>query len=96
METEFYYIVVQGTDGSLVTLTELPKEPLTSSRPATTGDIFMSSRQIVDEIKNQDLIGRIAQAVTAQLNPGQPTISDRVKEVLEERGIKPESAPPVA
>jgi len=95
METEFFYIVVRGKDGSLVTYTEMPKEDLNPERKATTGDIFATSRDIVDEVNKQDMVARITQAVVSNLMPQpEPTVADKVKEALKDRGIDPESVKP--
>jgi hypothetical protein len=91
METEYFYIVVRGKDGSLTTWTEMPEEPLTGERQADTEDIYSTSKMITEEVEAQSLASRVAQMVAAQLNPTTPTVSDKIKEALAERGIDPDT-----
>lgn len=94
MSVETFFIVVKGTDGSLVTYTEMPAEGLMSERKATTEDMFLCSKQIVDEIEKNDVAMRVASMVIAQLKQPEPTASSAVAEALKQRGIDPTSVTP--
>jgi cobalamin biosynthesis protein CbiG len=96
MEAEYYYLVVRGLDGSLVTYTQLPEEELKAVRQATTEDTYQTSRQIVDEIERSDLAMRVSNIVLAQLQPKAEQVPDKIKDALKERGIDPESIAPTA
>jgi hypothetical protein len=91
MEAEFFYIVVKGKDGSLVTYSEVPEEFPTADRQATTQDIVTTSQTIVDEVEKSDLVFRISQVVAAMLKgPEEQAVPDKIKERLKERGIQPQ------
>jgi hypothetical protein len=55
VESETFYVVVRGLDGSLVTLTEIPDEGITATRTANTGDVYETAKQIVHEVDTNDL-----------------------------------------
>lgn len=94
MSIEAFFIVVKGTDGSLVTYTEIPEEGLTSERKATTEDMFLCSKQIVDEIEKNDLAMRVASIVVSQLKATAPNVSETIADALKQRGIDPTSVSP--
>lgn len=94
MSVETFYIVVKGTDGSLVTYTEMPEEPLEPARTATTVDIYETAKQITHEVETSDLVARISAMVAAQLKPQVTNVANVVGEALKERGINPESVAP--
>lgn len=96
MEAEYFYLVVRGVDGSLVTYTELPEEAVNAVRPATAEDTYQTSRQIVDEIERSDLAMRVSNIILTQLQPKPEQVSDKIKDALKERGIDPESIAPTA
>lgn len=97
MEAETFYIVVRGIDGSLVTLTEVPEEGLVAQRVANTGDMYETAKQIVHEVDTNDLAMRVANLVAGHLVPKEaPSVPDRLKDALKERGIDPESIVPTA
>jgi cobalamin biosynthesis protein CbiG len=96
MEAEYYYLVVRGVDGSLVTYTQLPDEELKAVRQATTEDTYQTSRQIVDEIERNDLAIRVSNIVLSQLQPKPEQVPGKIKDALKERGIDPESIAPTA
>lgn len=96
MEAEYYYLVVRGLDGSLVTYTQLPEEELKAVRQATTEDTYQTSRQIVDEIERSDLAMRVANIVMSQLAPQPEKVPAKIKDALKDRGIDPESIAPTA
>lgn len=94
MESEYFYIVVKAPDGSLVTFTEMPEEGLTATRPATTQDMYLNSKQIIDEVDKNDLALRVAELVASRLAPKADSVSDKIKDALKERGIDPASVSP--
>jgi hypothetical protein len=97
MESETFYVVVRGLDGSLVTLTEIPEEGITATRTANTGDVYETAKQIVHEVDTNDLALRVADLVAGHLAPKEaPSIPSRLKDALKERGIDPESIVPTA
>ena len=95
MSIETFFIVVKGTDGSLVTYTEVPEEGLVAERKATTEDMFLCSKQIVDEIDKNDLAMRVASIVVSQLKQPEPVSTSAVMaDALKQRGIDPTSVAP--
>ena len=97
MAVETFFIIAVNDDGSLTSHTQWPDEPIVPQRFATTYDIFQSSKQIVDEFEQQVLAERIAKMVAAQLTVKEaPSVPDRLKDALKERGIDPESIAPTA
>lgn len=92
---ETFFITAINTDGSISTLTEFPTEPFEFSRTATRFDVYQTSKQIVEEVEQANLVERIVASVTEALTPTVQTVPDRVKEALKNRGIDPESVTPV-
>lgn len=91
---ETYFVITLNTDGTLTSYAQMPTELPENLRPANNVDIYNASKQIVEEFNNQLLAERVAQTVVAMLNPTQPTVSDKVKDKLKERGIDPDSVTP--
>lgn len=94
IKAEYFYIVVRGEDGSLVTYNEYPEEDIVAARKAVTADMFESSKQIVTEVEQNDFAARVADLVMAKLKPEAPKLSDAVLDALKKRGIDPESVKP--
>lgn len=84
------YIVAINADGSTST------QPLTegTQRPATTFDIFQTSKQLASEIEGLLLAERVAKAVASMLKPADPSAETAaaVSAALSERGIDPTQA----
>jgi hypothetical protein len=95
LNVETFFLVTVTPDGGFVTYTKMPEEPIEAARQATTHDVYMVSQQIVKELDQQMLVERIAMAVANALVPApEPTVPDRLKDALKERGIDPESITP--
>jgi hypothetical protein len=90
-EVETYFLVAVQRDSTLATYSELPEEPLKRDRPANNYDVYQAAKQIVDEFEQTMFANKVAQIVMANLNPPVEPISDKVKDKLKERGIKPEN-----
>jgi hypothetical protein len=85
---EVAYLVLQHTDGTFAVKLEDLTEPVEAVRVADASDVLSISQNIIKELETQALVNRIVLA----LQPAtQPTISDKVKDALKERGIDPES-----
>jgi len=95
MDVETFFLVAVTSDGGFVTYSEMPQEPINAERQATTADIYSVAQQIVREVDQQLLADRITASVLNALAPQvEPTLSDKLKEALKERGIDPESVTP--
>jgi len=57
-------------------------------RVADASDVLSISQNIIKELETQALVNRIAMALQPVVPP---TVSDKVKDALKERGIDPES-----
>jgi hypothetical protein len=91
IKAEYFYVVIKDAEGRLLTYTEYPEEDIEAERTATTADMFDSSKQIVNEVEQNDLAMRVADLVVSRLRPEAPKLSDSVLEALKKRGIDPES-----
>lgn len=89
-QVEVAFLVLAHTDGTFAVKLENLTEPVETARVANTGDVFGISQQIVKEIEQQLLVSRIIEALV----PPVQSVPETIKEKLEERGIKPESAEP--
>jgi len=90
-QVEVAFLVLAHTDGTFAVKLENLTEAVEANRVANTGDVFGISQQIVKEIEQQLLVSRIVEAL---MPPVVDTVPETIKEKLEERGIKPESAKP--
>jgi len=85
---EVAFLVLQHTDGTFAVKLEDLTEAVEATRVADASDVLSISQNIIKELETQALVNRIAMA----LQPvAQPTVSDKVKDALKERGIDPES-----
>jgi hypothetical protein len=89
-KADTYFIVAINSDGTLTTMPEMPEGGIESVRSVTNYDVYQTAKQIVDEFESTVLADKIARVVLGAINPDVPTISDKVKEALKERGVKPE------
>jgi hypothetical protein len=87
-QVEVAFLVLLHTDGTFAVKLEDLTEPVEAARVADAGDVLNVSQTIIEELKAQALVSRI---VLALQPPQQPTVSDKVKDALKERGIDPES-----
>jgi hypothetical protein len=87
---ETYFVVMVNSDGTITTMPELPEEPVERTRNVTNYDVYQTAKQIVDEFESTVLADKVARVVLGALNPDTPSISDKVKEALKERGVTPE------
>lgn len=90
MKVEAYFIAAIAEDGQIITLPEMPEEGIEEKRPITNYDVYTTAKQIVDEFESSILAQKVADTVLRVLNPTEPSVSDRVKDALKERGIKTE------
>lgn len=96
MAVETYFLVAVNEDGSFTTYAELPEEPIEREKIANNYDVYQACKQIAEEFESQILVERITKAIASALVPPAPlTTADRIKDVLRERGINPESVEPV-
>ena len=89
-QIESYFITVMNSDGTITTMPDFPEEGLTRTRSVTNYDVYQTSKQVVEEFESSLLADKIARTVLRSLNPEVPTISDKVKEALKDRGVNPE------
>lgn len=89
-QIETYFIAVVNSDGTITTMPDLPEGGLTRARSVTNYDVYQTSKQVVEEFESSVLADKIARTVLLALNPEVPTISDKVKEALKDRGVTPE------
>lgn len=88
MKSETYFIAVVAEDGKILTFPEMPEDGIEAARPVNNYDVYTTAKQIVEEFEQSMLAQRIADTVIKALNPVQPSVSDKVKDALKERGIK--------
>lgn len=90
-QIETMYLVTVNTDGTFTTYGEMPTEALEPQRPATTYDIYQTSKQIAADVDAQILADRVTNSVIKALQPSTPpTPSAAVMDALKERGITPD------
>ncbi len=90
MKAEAYFIAAIAEDGQIITLPEMPEDGLEVARQITNYDVYTTAKQIVDEFESSILAQKVADTVLRVLNPSDPSVSDRVKDALKERGFKTE------
>lgn len=90
MKAETYFIAVVAEDGKILTLPEMPEEGIETTRPVNNYDVYTTAKQVVDEFESSILAQKVAETVLRVLNPTEPSVPDRVKDALKERGIKTE------
>lgn len=80
------YTVGINLDGSI--FTDVAEVSDTVQRRATPFDIYQTSKELVSDIEAQLLADRIAQKVSAALEPKSPTdFRQKLLEALSDRGI---------
>lgn len=89
---ETYFIAVINPDGTITTMPDLPEGGIERSRSVTNYDVYQTAKQIVDEFESSILADKVARAVLSAMSPEAPSVSDKVKEALKERGVTPEGA----
>jgi hypothetical protein len=89
-KVEAYFVAVINEDGTITTLPEMPEEALEVKRHVTNYDVYQTAKQIVDEFESSILADKVAKTVMSLLAPATPTVSDKVKDALKERGVTPE------
>jgi hypothetical protein len=87
---ETYFMVIVNKDGTLATFSDLPDEAPPVERKASNYDVYRAAKDIVEEFEATVLAQRVAQVVISKLNPPTPSVSDKVKEALNDRGLSPE------
>ena len=90
MKAETYFIAAIAEDGQILTFPEMPEDGIETKRPVNNYDVYTTAKQIVDEFEQSILAQKVAETVLRAINPTQPTVPDRVKDALKERGIKTE------
>lgn len=90
MKAETYFIAVVTEDGKILTFPEMPEEGIETNRPVNNYDVYTTAKQVVDEFESSILAQKVAETVLRVLNPVEPSVPDRVKDALKERGIKTE------
>lgn len=88
MKAETYFIAAIAEDGQILTFPEMPEDGIEGARPVNNYDVYTTAKQIVDEFEQSILAQKIADTVIKALNPTQPSVSDKVKDALKERGFK--------
>jgi hypothetical protein len=91
-QIDTYFISVINSDGTITTMPDFPEGGLTKIRNVTNYDVYQTAKQIVDEFEATVLADKVARSVLQALNPDVPTVSDKVKEALKERGVNTEGA----
>lgn len=91
-KADTYFIAVINNDGTITTMPSMPEGGIESVRSVTNYDVYQTAKQIVDEFESSVLADKVARMVIGALNPEVPTVSDKVKEALKERGVTPEGA----
>jgi len=86
-EVEFYFVVAVEKDGTIQTYRDLP-EGLEAERPFNTLDIFKVSKEIVSDIESQLLADRVISGVLTVLNNREQTVSEKVSNALQARGVE--------
>jgi hypothetical protein len=91
-EIETYFLVAVAKDSTLMTYSKLPEEMPTVERQANNYDVYQAAKQIVDEFEQTMFANKVAQIVMSSMGvtPEVP-VSDKLKDKLKERGIKPEN-----
>lgn len=94
--TRFQYVVTVNMDGSVLIDPSIPEDKAEETlREATAIDIIDASRKLVSDLERQimlDTSNEMLSRLISQITPApQPTVSDKVKEALNERGIAPEA-----
>lgn len=86
------YVVVLNANGTLNTTLVKPGSPIffEVERPATTYDVFVTSKELVHEIETSLLADRVAATVLKSLQPKDSTAetAEKIKEALSDRGIE--------
>lgn len=90
MKAETYFIAAVAEDGQILTFPEMPEDGIEAIRPVNNYDVYTTAKQIVEEFEQSMLAQRIADTVIRAINPVEPSVSDRVKDALKERGFKTE------
>lgn len=86
-----YFVVSLGDNGLVTTWPGFPEDGIEAERPVNNYDIYTAAKQIVDEFESSILAQKVADTVIAAINPDTPSVSDKIKDALKERGIKTES-----
>jgi hypothetical protein len=90
IKAETYFIAVIDEEGKILTFPEMPKEGIEAKRPVNNYDVYTTAKQVVDEFESSILAQKVAETVLRAINPTEPSVSDRVKDALKERGFKTE------
>lgn len=93
-KVDTWFLITVNEDGTLTSYAEMPKDLPEAVRPANNYDVYQAAKQIVEDFEQTLLANRIASVISKTLNPTQPSMSDKIKDKLKERGIDPESATP--
>lgn len=90
IKAETYFVAVIDEQGKILTFPELPAEGIEAKRPVNNYDVYTTAKQVVDEFESSILAQKVAETVLRAINPTEPSVSDRVKDALKERGFKTE------
>lgn len=90
IKAETYFVAVIDEQGKILTFPEMPAEGIEAKRPVNNYDVYTTAKQVVDEFESSILAQKVAETVIRAMNPVEPTVSDRVKDALKERGFKTE------
>jgi hypothetical protein len=90
IKAETYFIAVIDEEGKILTFPEMPEEGIEAKRPVNNYDVYTTAKQVVDEFESSILAQKVAETVLRAINPTEPSVSDRVKDALKERGFKTE------
>ena len=93
-KVETMFLITVNEDGTLTSYAEMPKELPEVTRLANNYDVYQAAKQVVEDFEQTLLANRIASIVAQTLKPAQPSMSDKIKDKLKERGIDPESTTP--
>jgi len=95
-EVKTYYLIVSHNDGTVTSYTDVPETLPEAEHEATITDIYLTSRQIVDDFERDMIASKVIQGLVQVLAPAQPaTPQDKVRDALKKRGFDPESVTPV-
>lgn len=90
IKAETYFVAVIDEQGKILTFPEMPAEGIEAKRPVNNYDVYTTAKQVVDEFESSILAQKVAETVLRAINPVEPSVSDRVKDALKERGFKTE------
>jgi len=84
----FQYVVTMNEDGTINTQAIEASESI--RRKPTTYDVYVTSKEIADNIESQMLAERVANIVAALISPADPSaeIKKKLIDALSDRGIE--------